>query len=152
MNLTSPSSVIWPEFDIPVKADNGRNRKIGIYYEKDHSSLEMFYRDVRLSNGVLPMFYQPPNNMTLFPMVLKSNGIVLEESDRIALVNAVAKRSVPLTLKVRALLKIKLGSVTSLFKIIVELDCVVTVDQLTAQAKIVHKDVCDVRKYFRGFF
>jgi hypothetical protein len=62
-------------------------------------------------------------------------------------VNAVAKSSVPLTLKVRALLKIKLGSVTSLMMIRVELDCVVTVDQLTAQAKIVHKDVCDVRSH-----
>lgn len=65
------------------------------------------------------------------------------QSDSRALVNAVAKRSVPLTLKVRALLKIKLGSVTSLMV----LDCVVTVDQLTAQAKIFHKDVCDVRSY-----
>jgi hypothetical protein len=68
-------------------------------------------------------------------MVLKSKGIILAESDRKALVNAVAKRSVPLSLKVRALLKIKMGSVIWLLKIRVELDCVVTVDQLTAQAK-----------------
>lgn len=76
MNLTLPLSVIRPEFDISVKADND-NKKIGIYYEKDHSSLEMFSRDVRLSNGILPMFYQLPNNMTVFPMVQKSNGIIL---------------------------------------------------------------------------
>lgn len=148
MNLTSPLSVIWPEFDISVKADN-RNHKIGIYYEKDHSSLEIFYRDVRLSKGVLPMLYQPSNNITVFPMVLKSKDIVLAESDRRALVNAVAKRSVPLTLKVRALLKIRMGSFTSLLKIRVMRDCVVTVDQLTAQAKIVHYDVCDCQSYFR---
>lgn len=76
-------------------------------------------------------------------MVLKSKGIVLAESDRRALVNAVAKRSVPLTLEQRALLKFKMGSFIWLLKIRVVLDCGVTVDQLTAQAKIVHYDVCD---------
>jgi hypothetical protein len=149
MNLTSPLSVIWPEFDISIKSDNRNHHKIGIYYEKDHSSLEVFYRDVRLSNDILPTFYQPPNNLTVFPMVLKSKGIVLAESDRRALVNAVAKRSVPLTLKQRALLKFKMGAFIWLLKIRAVLDWVVTVDQLTAQAKIVHYDVCDCRSYLR---
>lgn len=65
------------EFDLTL-FENNRNHKIGIYYEKDHNSLEIFYRDVRLSKGVLPMFYQPSNNITMFPMVLKSRASYLQ--------------------------------------------------------------------------
>jgi len=136
MNLTSLST-ISPEFDVSVRADNGNN-KIGIYYESD-SSVEMFYRGVSLCNGVLPAFYQPSNNVTVFQTVLKGNGIELARSDQRALVNAVTKRSVPLTLKLRAPVKIKVGSVKT-WKIRVKVDCDLTVDQLTAQAKIVRKD------------
>ncbi|MCI74803.1 late embryogenesis abundant protein, partial [Trifolium medium] len=77
-----------PEFDISIKADNG-NEKIGIYYDTD-SSVEIFYRDVSLCNGTLPVFYQPPHNVTVFQTVLKGNGIELARSDRRALVKAVA--------------------------------------------------------------
>ncbi|CAJ2649751.1 unnamed protein product [Trifolium pratense] len=135
MNLNS--SVISPEFDVSVKADNGNN-KIGIYYETD-SAVEIFYKDAVLCNGVLPVFYQPSNNVTVFQTVLKGNGIELARSDRRTLVNAVAKRNVPLSLKLRAPVKIKVGSVKT-WKIRVKVDCDVTVDQLTAQAKIVNKD------------
>ncbi|KAJ1394334.1 Late embryogenesis abundant protein [Sesbania bispinosa] len=139
MNLTSLSSAaaISPEFDVDVRADNG-NDKIGIYYEKG-SSVEMFYRDARLCDGALPAFYQPSNNVTVFQTVLKGNGIELTRSDLTALMNAVAKRSVPLTLKLRAPVKIKVGSVKT-WKITVKVDCDVTVDQLTAKARIVNKD------------
>ncbi|KEH35108.1 putative Late embryogenesis abundant protein, LEA-14 [Medicago truncatula] len=137
MNLTSLST-ISPEFDVSVKADNG-NKKIGIYYESD-SSVEMFYRGVSLCKGVLPAFYQPSNNVTVFQTVLKGNGIELVRSDQRALVNAVTKGSVPLTLKLRAPVKIKVGSVKKTWKVRVKVDCDLTVDQLTAQAKIVDRD------------
>lgn len=139
MNLTSPTSAaaISPEFDVGVRADNG-NDKIGIYYEKG-STVEMFFRDARLCNGALPAFYQPSNNVTVFQTVLRGNGVELAGSDWTALVKAVAKRSVPLTLKLRAPVKIKVGSVKT-WKITVKVDCDVTVDQLTAQARIVNKD------------
>ncbi|GAU41789.1 hypothetical protein TSUD_137190 [Trifolium subterraneum] len=136
MNLTS--SLISPEFDISIKAENG-NEKIGIYYDTD-SSVEIFYRDVSLCNGALPVFYQPSNNVTMFQTVLKGNGIELARSDRRALVKAVEKRRMPLSLAVIAPLEVKVGSVMKL-KIRVELNCDLTVDELTAQAKIVHK-VC----------
>lgn len=77
--------------------------------------------------------------MTVFKAVLKGNGVELAGSDRTALVNAVAKRSVPLTMKLRAPVKIKVGSVKT-WKITVKVDCDVAVDQLTAKSKIVHKD------------
>ncbi|CAJ2668705.1 unnamed protein product [Trifolium pratense] len=144
MNLTSSLSVISPEIDISVKANNG-NEKIGIYYDTD-SSVEIFYRNVSLCNGALPVFYQPPNNVTVFQTVLKGNGIELAGSDRRALVKAVAKRSVPLRLAVIAQLKLKVVRL----KIRVGLDCDLTVDELTAQARIVHKE-CR-RAYFTGGF
>ncbi|KAK7320498.1 hypothetical protein VNO77_30026 [Canavalia gladiata] len=138
MNVTSPSSAeeVSPEFDVTVKADNP-NDKIGIRYETD-SSAEIFYNDVRLCNGALPAFYQPSNNVTVFKTVLRGNGIKLRSGDRSALLEAQTKRKVPLTVSLRAPVKIKVGSVQT-WKITVKVDCDVTVNELTAQAKIVSK-------------
>lgn len=142
MNLTSLSAsaaAISPEFDVAVRADNP-NKKIGIYYEKD-SSVQVFYKDVRLCNGALPAFYQPSNNVTVFQTALKGSDIELRSTDLNALVDAENKRKVPITLKLRAPVKIKVGSVKT-WKITVKVDCDITVDKLTAQAKVVSKD-CD---------
>lgn len=141
INITSPSSTaaMSPEFDVTVRADNP-NDKIGIHYETD-SSAEVFFNEVRLCNGALPAFYQPSNNVTVFETALKGNGIQLRSEDRRALLEAQTKREVPLTVKLRAPVKIKVGSVKT-WKITVKVDCDVTVDKLTAQAKIVSKH-CD---------
>ncbi|XP_027333337.1 NDR1/HIN1-like protein 13 [Abrus precatorius] len=138
INLTSPSSTaaILPEFDVTVKADNP-NDKIGIHYETD-SSAEIFYNDARLCNGALPAFYQPSNNVTVFTTVLRGNGIELRNEDQKALLQAQTKREVPLTVRLRAPVKIKVGLVKT-WKITVKVDCDVTVNELTAQAKIVSK-------------
>ncbi|CAI8597724.1 unnamed protein product [Vicia faba] len=136
MNLTTRSP-ISPEFDVSVNADNG-NRKIGIYYNKD-STVELFYRGVKLCNGALPAFYQPSNNVTVFETVLKGNNVEVAGSDRNALLNAVKKQSVPLTLKLRVPVKFKAGSVKT-WAFHVKVQCVVTVDRLTAKAKIVSRD------------
>ncbi|XP_012570952.1 NDR1/HIN1-like protein 13 [Cicer arietinum] len=136
MNLTSSLSAISPEFDVSAKTDNG-NEKIGIYYENG-STVEMFYRDVRLCNGALPAFYQPSNKVTVFKTVLKGNGVELSGSNRRKMVNAIKKRCVPLTLKMNLPVKFKIGSVKT-WKIRVKVECDFTVDQLTAKAKIVKK-------------
>jgi hypothetical protein len=139
INLTSPSSTaaISPEFDVTVKSDNPNN-KIGISYLKD-SSAEIFYKDVRLCNGVLPAFYQPSNNVTVFKTVLKGNGIKMRSEDLRAMVTAQSKRKVPLMVKLRAPVKIKVGLVKT-WKITVKVDCDLTVDRLTVNAKIVTRD------------
>ncbi|XP_040993213.1 NDR1/HIN1-like protein 13 [Juglans microcarpa x Juglans regia] len=138
---TSSSSVqmVSPEFDITVRSDNP-NDKIGIYYQKD-SSVEIFYSDVRLCNGVLPVFYQPSNNVTAFHTTLKGSGIELSGTVKNSLVEAQKRGEVPLDLKIRAPVKIKVGSVKT-WKITVKVDCDITVDKLTADAKIVSND-CD---------
>ena len=62
-NLSS-SRPISPEFGVSISANNP-NDKIGIYYEKK-SSIQVYYSDDRLSVGILPVFYQPVNNVTVF--------------------------------------------------------------------------------------
>ncbi|KAJ9178458.1 hypothetical protein P3X46_010337 [Hevea brasiliensis] len=137
-NLSS-SDPLSPEFDVTVKADNP-NDKIGIDY-RTGSSVNVYYNDVRLCNGKLPVFYQPSNNVTVFVMALKGSGIELTSAARKALVNGVNKANLPFNLKLRAPVKIKVGSVKT-WTITIKVNCDVTVDKLTANAKIVSK-ACD---------
>ncbi|XP_061352030.1 NDR1/HIN1-like protein 13 [Gastrolobium bilobum] len=143
INVTSLSSTaaISPEFDVTVRADNP-NKKIGISYETD-SSAEIFYNDVRLCNGALPAFFQPSNNVTVFETSLKGSGIELTSEDLKALLGAETKQEVPLTVRLRAPVKIKVGSVKT-WKITVKVDCDVKVNDLTVKAKIVSKH-CNYR-------
>ncbi|KAE8099410.1 hypothetical protein FH972_017394 [Carpinus fangiana] len=95
LNLTATATTtsvltVSPEFDVTVRADNP-NDKIGIYYRKD-SSVEVYYSDVRLCNSVLPVFYQPSNNVTVFRTALKGSGIELTSTMKNSLVMEVRKR------------------------------------------------------------
>ncbi|XP_048323884.2 NDR1/HIN1-like protein 13 [Ziziphus jujuba] len=141
INLTSSSSssVISPTIDVEVRAENP-NDKIGIYYEKD-SSVRVYFSDVKLCDGVLPKFYQPSNNVTVFKTTLAGSGIEFTESVHKSLRSAQSQGRVPLELKLRAPVKIKVGSVKT-WTITVKVNCDITVDKLTAEAKIVSKK-CD---------
>lgn len=135
MSLKSLSS-ISPEVDVSIKADNVN--KIGIYYEKNNT-VEMFYKDDQISNGLLPTFYQPKNNVTEFNMVLNGNNVVLPDADQKALVNDNAVRNVTLTLKLKTRLRFKVGFI-NMGKVEFMIECNMTVDELTEQAKIVDKN------------
>ncbi|KAL4280745.1 hypothetical protein GQ457_03G044070 [Hibiscus cannabinus] len=137
-NLTS-SSPLSPEFDVTVRAHNP-NDKIGIYYEKG-SSVGVYYEDNKLCNGALPSFYQPTNNVTVLETALKGSAIELTNGALRALSDQQNKGAVPFTLKLRAPVKIKMGSVKT-WKITVKVTCKITVDRLTAASRIVSKD-CD---------
>lgn len=140
LNLTSPSSVVSPRLDVEVTADNP-NDKIGIYYEKG-SSVEVYYKDVSLCDGVLPHFYQPRNNVTVFKTALKGSSIELTSSVRNELVAAqTSGKTVPLKVNLKVPVRIKVGSVKT-WTIKVKVRCDLTVDKLTSQSKIVSKD-CD---------
>ncbi|KAA8550047.1 hypothetical protein F0562_001731 [Nyssa sinensis] len=135
-NLTSSSS-ISPEFDVTVRANNP-NDKIGIYYQKE-SSVNVYYSDINLCNGVLPTFYQPSNNITVFQMPLKGSNILLTSAVNSALAAEQRQGKVPFRLNLKAPVKIKVGAVKT-WTITVKVECDVTVDKLTAQSKIVSKD------------
>ncbi|ESR59618.1 NDR1/HIN1-like protein 13 [Citrus sinensis] len=140
LNLTSPSSVVSPRFDVSVTADNP-NDKIGIYYERG-SSVEVSYKDVALCDGEWPQFYQPSNNVTVFKTLLKGSSIELTSSMRKDLVAAqTSGKTVPFKVNLRVPVKIKVGSVKT-WTIKVKVRCDLTVDKLTSQSKIVSKD-CD---------
>lgn len=136
---SSAAASISPEFDVSVRADNP-NKKIGIYYESG-SSVQIYFSDVKLSDGVLPAFFQPPKNVTVFGSTLRGTGVNLSTKANEALIDSQRRQSVPLKVEIRAPIKLKIGSVKT-WKIRVKVVCDVTVDRLTAAAKIVSKN-CD---------
>lgn len=140
LNLSSSSQAISPEFDVTVRAENP-NDKIGIYYEKG-SSVKVYYSGINLCNGVLPAFYQPSNNVTIFQTALTGPGVVLSSTDYQTLMNQQREGKVPFKLKLRVPVKLKVGSVKS-WTITVKVSCDITVNGLTAKSGIVSKD-CDV--------
>lgn len=135
INLNS-SSPISPQFNVTVRSRNG-NGKIGVYYEKG-SSVDVFYNGVDLCNGVLPAFYQPANNVTLVKTALTGSKIQLTSGMKKELRNEVIKKTVPFKLKIKAPVKIKVGSVKT-WTITVKVNCDVTVDKLTAPSRIVSR-------------
>lgn len=138
LNLTSPLP-ISPEFYVSIRAQNPNDR-IGIYYEKG-SSVDVYYSGVRLCTGVLPVFYQPSNNVTVFETALKGSSIVLSSGVRSALLKGQREKKVPLRLNLKVPAKIKVGAVKT-WTINVKVRCELTVDSLTARSRIVSKD-CD---------
>ncbi|XP_030458731.2 NDR1/HIN1-like protein 13 [Syzygium oleosum] len=132
LNLTS-SSPVSPAMDVAVRANNP-NGKIGIYY-LEGSSAEVYYADLKLCDGALPAFYQPANNVTVLDAALKGGAMVLTSQVRQALASDQGQGSVPLTVKVTAPVKLKVGAVKT-WKITVKVTCDVTVDKLTATAQI----------------
>ncbi|KAH7560758.1 hypothetical protein ACOSP7_016891 [Xanthoceras sorbifolium] len=137
---SSSSSTISPVFDLSLSAHNPNN-KLGIYYLKP-SSVKLFYKDLNLCNGVLPQFFQPRNNVTVFKTALKAaSALELTTSVHNELVAAEKAGTVPFRVNVRAPVKFKVGSVKS-WTINVKVRCDVTVDKLTAESKIMWKK-CD---------
>ncbi|GAB4825377.1 hypothetical protein Ancab_008248 [Ancistrocladus abbreviatus] len=146
INLTSMTSssssalTISPAMDVTVRAENG-NGKIGIYYEKG-SDLSVYHNGVRLCDGSLPAFHQPPRNVSVVSMVLVGSQIVLSSAAHQTWLTEQSRGRVPLDMNVKIPVKIKVGAVKT-WTITVKVTCVVTVNGLTANAEIVSK-TCDV--------
>ncbi|XP_010510819.1 PREDICTED: NDR1/HIN1-Like protein 3-like [Camelina sativa] len=137
INLNS-SSPISPRFNVTVRSRNG-NGKIGVYYHEVGSSVDVYYNGVDLCNGVLPAFYQPAKNVTVVKLKLSgSSKIQLTSGMRKEMRNDVSKKTLPFRLKVKAPVRIKVGSVKT-WTMIVKVECDVTVDKLTAPSRIVSR-------------
>ncbi|KAK3184622.1 hypothetical protein Dsin_031908 [Dipteronia sinensis] len=131
---------VSPEFDLTFTAVNPNN-KIGIHYEKG-SSVQVFYKNVNLFDGVLPQLFQPSKNVTVFKSALEGNSAMAEmitSSVHDELVAAEKTGTVPLMVIVRAPVKFKLDSVKT-WTMNVKVRCDVTVDKLTAKSKIQSKN------------
>ncbi|OVA03887.1 Late embryogenesis abundant protein [Macleaya cordata] len=138
INLTSSSDLtLSPEFDVTVRAENP-NKKIGIYYEKG-SSVVVSHSNIDLCSGVLPAFYQPTSNVTVFETALKGSGIKLTTTVYNELQEQQKKGKIPLGLDLKVPVKIKVGSVKT-WTITAKVHCVITVNKLAMDSKIVSKD------------
>ncbi|KAG8388878.1 hypothetical protein BUALT_Bualt02G0171000 [Buddleja alternifolia] len=138
MNLTS-AAAISPRFNVTIRAENP-NGKVGIYYLRD-SAVNVLYNGVKLSDGVLPAFYQPRKNVTVLQTALTGSDVVLGGSARTALRNALNGGRVPFVVNTKAPIKIKVGSVKT-WEITVKVKCDVVVNALNERANIVSND-CD---------
>ncbi|KAL9244363.1 hypothetical protein vseg_018146 [Gypsophila vaccaria] len=138
VNVTAQSgaTTIKPVFNITVEINN-RNGKIGFYYEKD-SEINIYRDGVNLCDGKLPVFYQPPNSVTVVSTELSGSGMVLSKSAREKLLTEQKNGKVPLQMDVKIPLKVKIGSVKS-WTATVKVKCDVTLSALTPNAKVVSK-------------
>ncbi|EOA27720.1 hypothetical protein CARUB_v10023872mg [Capsella rubella] len=134
LNSTSPIS---PRFNVTVRSRNG-NGKIGVYYYGKGSSVDVYYKDVDLCNGVLPEFYQAEKNVTVVKLGLSGSKIQLTSGMRKEMRKEVSNKTLPFRLKIKAPVKIKVGSVKT-WTMIVKVNCDLTVDKLTAPSRIVSR-------------
>lgn len=136
VNLTSSSSPLNPRMTLNIRAQNP-NDKISVFYTKG-SQVNVYYDDVKLCNGVLPVFEQKANNVTVIQTVLRGNGVVLARDLHARLVKQDKGRNVPLKVKVKAPVRVKIGAVKT-WEITVTVKCDVAVDRFTTKSKIVSK-------------
>lgn len=136
VNVASSADMISPVFNVTVRAENG-NGKIGVYYESG-SSVTVSYDDVKLCEGVLPVFYQPPRNVTVFVTALSGGDIVLSSSDKDKLAGEQKNGKVPLTMTVELPVRVKVGSLRT-WKLTAKAECHVALSALTEKAKVVSK-------------
>ncbi|XP_024978624.1 NDR1/HIN1-like protein 13 [Cynara cardunculus var. scolymus] len=141
INLTS-STPVSPRLAVHIKSENPNN-KLDVYYIGKGSSVDVYYADVNLCNGELPTFKQPANNVTVIQTALKGSNITFARDVHSRLVRQEKQRNVPLKLKVKAPVKIKIGAVKT-WEITLTVKCDVAVDWFTQKSKIVSKN-CDYR-------
>ncbi|KAK1415332.1 hypothetical protein QVD17_31112 [Tagetes erecta] len=136
INLTS-SAPINPRLIVNIKAENP-NDKLSVFYIGKGSNVHIHYYDVNLCKGELPTFKQPSNNVTEIQTTLRGSNIILANDVHARLVKQERERHVPLTLKVKAPVKIKVGAVKT-WEIKVTVKCDLAVDRVTQKSKIVSK-------------
>lgn len=139
-NLSDLGS-IRPVFDVRVRSENP-NKKIGIYYESG-SSVTIFYSNIELCSGVLPVFYQGTRNVTVFQTTLTGEVIRLSNVVRGTLVTDQQQGRIPLELDLKVPIKVKFGAVKT-WKVTVDVRCALTVDKLGKDSKLLDRS-CDVK-------
>lgn len=143
MNLTSPAPTS-PEFDVTIRVENP-NEKINIYY-RNEIDVSVSYRDLKLSDGVLPAFSQTKKNVTVLQTTLTGYDIVLGRDVRSSLVKSESEETVPFVVKVSAPVKVKVGSMKT-WEFTIKVKCDIVVDALNERANVVLED-CDYRLRF----
>ncbi|KAJ4977553.1 hypothetical protein NE237_008333 [Protea cynaroides] len=108
--MTSPQT-LSPEFDVSISANNP-NTKIRIYYEPSSSVSIYTSSNVELSNGILPVFYQPTQIVTVFDVIMKGTvPLMMALSSTLPVEQSTGR--IPLTLYSDVPAKLKIGSLTT---------------------------------------
>ncbi|CAN0913905.1 NDR1/HIN1-like protein 6 [Linum grandiflorum] len=132
LTQTTPAT-LSATFDVAITARNP-NRRIGIYYEGG-SRIGVSFAGTELCRGAMPKFYQGHRNTTVLNVALSG-----ESADAAALFGEMQSEQqrngfVPLDLRVRQPVRIKLGKL-KLPKIKFVVRCRLNVDSLTANNNI----------------
>ncbi|XP_043725885.1 NDR1/HIN1-like protein 13 [Telopea speciosissima] len=135
MTQLATSQSLSTEFDATVSADNP-NTKIGIYYEPD-SSVTIYHSNVKLSNGSVPVFYQPTQNVTNF-VVTMTGTVPLTSTLSSTLIAEQNAGKIPLVLNINVPAKLKIGAVTT-WVFTVKVTCNIVVNSLSVNSSIVSK-------------
>ncbi|XP_027333281.1 NDR1/HIN1-like protein 6 [Abrus precatorius] len=130
---TSNNNSLSVTFNLTITARNP-NKKIGIDY-RGGSHISAWYMDTKLCEGSLPKFYQGHRNITVLSIPLKG-----QTQDASGLQNTLQQQlqetgNVPLNLKVKQPVRIKLGKL-KLFKVKFRVRCRIVVDNLSANNSI----------------
>lgn len=133
MNLTSNAPVSLG-FNVTIRAENP-NGRVGIYYLED-SAVAVFFNDVKLSDGVLPVFYQPKKNTTMIQVTMTGSNVVMGSAVRTALSTEQNQGAVPFVVRLKAPMKLKVGSAKT-WKFTVKVKCDIVTNTLDEKAKIV---------------
>ncbi|KAF8024335.1 hypothetical protein BT93_F1504 [Corymbia citriodora subsp. variegata] len=119
-------------FDVNITARNP-NKKIGIYYEGG-SRITVLYEGEQLCQGALPKFYQGHRNTTV--LVVPLSGQTQNGTGLLTQLQAQqATGSIPLNLRVRQPVRVKLGKL-KLFKVKFLVRCQLNVDSLSENNSI----------------
>ncbi|CAO2145453.1 unnamed protein product [Urochloa humidicola] len=132
------STTLSPQLDAAVRADNGRNRKVGIDY-RGGGSLTVSYAGMRLAAGPWPAFRQPPRNVTVFTVAMRGQGVRFTDDQRQQLAAERKAGAVPLAVEVMVPVRLSFGSVMRTWTVVVKARCDVAVDRLDGNATAVNR-------------
>ncbi|XP_066334680.1 NDR1/HIN1-like protein 13 [Miscanthus floridulus] len=142
LNATSLalSSPLTPRLDAVVRADNGRNSKVGIEY-RGGGEVAVSYDSgsARLAAGPWPAFRQPPRNATAFAVPMTGNGVRLTEVQAARIAREQAAGAVPLQVEATVHVRLRFGGVLRTWTVDVRARCDVAVDRLDGDAVAVNR-------------
>ncbi|XP_019419009.1 PREDICTED: NDR1/HIN1-Like protein 3-like [Lupinus angustifolius] len=128
---TSENNNLSVSFNVTITARNP-NKNIGIYYVGG-SQISAWYEETLLCEGSLPNFYQGHRNITVLNIYMI--GQTQDTSDLVNTLEQEQEGNIPLNLKVKQPVRIKLGKL-KLFKINFTVWCNLVVDSLSANSDI----------------
>lgn len=140
---SSSSATLSPRLDAAVRADNGRNAKVGVDY-RGSGSVAVSYSGARLAAGPWPAFRQPPRNVTAFAVAMSGRGVRLTEDQATRIAAEQAASAVPLQVEATVPVRLRFGSVLRTWTVPVRARCDVSVNRLDGDAVVVNRG-CRVR-------